>query len=136
MFNGLNIHTVSFPLANTASDWQGDDVVGHLFPAPTIALGGGIKIVAAYAVNGAATTSGTSFSLKLEKWGTAGTADGGDISSALGGTADPWAASTPKTFTLSDDTLSAGEWLVVRKNETNSSDPTRCSIILQYVMGN
>ena len=136
--NGLDVKTVTIELPDVANGFQGDDVVGHIFPAPSDAHGGGITILAAYGVNAAATGAGTGFSLQLENWGTGGTAiksSGGTIAASLGGTADPWAASTPKTFTISNSFVDAGEWVVVRKNEINSSDPTRAVVVIHYVMG-
>lgn len=132
------VHTVSFPLQDTANGWQGNDVDGHVFAAPSAANGGGLTIVEAYAVNGAATGAGTSFSLQLENWGTAGTAaksSGGTIAVAIAGTADPWVANTPKSFTISSGFVDAGEYVVLNKTETNSSDPTRGVVVIKYVMG-
>jgi hypothetical protein len=134
----LDVKMVNIPLANTSTDWQGDDVDGHLFPAPSAALGGGITILAAWFVNAAATSSGTSFSIELQNWGTAGTAikaSGGTIAAGIGGTADPFEASVPKAYTLSYPRIGAGEWIVANKQEDNSSDPTRGVIVIQYVMG-
>lgn len=134
----LNVQTVVFPLQDTANGWQGNDKTGHIFSAPSDTLGGGITIVGAYAVNAAATTSGTAFSLQLENWGTAGTAikaTAGTVAAAIGGTADVFAAGTPKAFTISNAFVDAGEYIVLRKSETNSSDPTRGVVVIQYLMG-
>lgn len=136
MGNVLDLKTLVIALPDTASDWQGDDKVANIFKAPSAALGGAIKIVRAYAVNQAATGAGTGFSLTLLNYGTAGTAVAGTVSSELGGTGDPWAAGTPKAFTISDGDLDADEWLVLRKDETNSSDPSRCMVVIQYLHGN
>lgn len=137
--NGLDVKIVSVALYDAASGWQGDDVTGHMFRAPSDAHGGGITILAAYAVNGAATGAGTGFSLQLENWDTGGTAiksgSGGTIAAAVGGTADPFAENTPKAFTISNAFVDAGEWVVLRKNETNSSDPTRAVVSVHYVLG-
>ena len=131
------VMVVTYPLDASAGGWQGDDVVGHLFRAPATDKGGPITILEAYAVNGAATTAGTSFDLALENWGTAGTAKVADVATAIGGTADPWAANTPKDFAIveAQKTLDAGEYLVLRKTETNSSDPTRGVVTIHYGMG-
>lgn len=136
--NGLDVKIMTIALPDTSTGFQGDDVVGHLFAAPSDAHGGGITILAAYGVNAAATGAGTGFALQLENWGTGGTAikaSGGTLAAAIGGTADPWAASTPKSFTISNSFVDAGEWVVVRKNETNSSDPTRGVVVVHYVLG-
>lgn len=139
MANGLDVKILTVALPNTATDWQGDDVVGHLFRAPSSDHGGGITILAAYAVNGAATGAGTGFSWQLENWGTAGTAiksgSAGTIAAAVGGTADPFAQDTPKAFTISNAFVDAGEWVVIRKDEDNSSDPTRGVVSVHYVLG-
>lgn len=135
----MNTHIATFPLDGGAEGWQGNDVVGHLLRAPADGLGGGITILEAYAVNAAATGAGTGFSLQLENWGTAGTAiksgAAGTVAAAIGGTADPWAADTPKDFSLSNAFVDAGEYLVLRKAETNSSDPTRGVVVIHYALG-
>ncbi|MBN1967532.1 MAG: hypothetical protein JW910_22950 [Anaerolineae bacterium] len=133
--NSTDVKVLVYNLANTASDWQGDTVLGHILKAPAAGAGGAITILSAYAVNQAATDSGTSFALSLLNYGTAGTAVEGTVASGIGGTADAWEAGVPKEFTISDGKLEAGEWLVLYKDEENSSDPTRCSVIIEYVMG-
>lgn len=138
MAETLDVHVVSYPLPDTATGWQGDDVKGHILKAPLNGEGGGITIVRAYAVNQAATGAGTSFSLALHNYDTHGTAlksSGGTVAAAIGGTASPWAAGVPKEFTLSNPYLGAGEWLVLDKQEDNSSDPTRGVVVIEYVMG-
>ena len=130
------LQSMTIPLPDTASDWQGDTKVANVYRAPSAALGGAIKIVRAYATNQAATGAGTGFALTLLNYGTAGTAVAGTISDALGGTADAWAAGTPKEFTITDGDLDADEWLAVLKDEENSSDPSRCYLVIQYLHGN
>lgn len=131
------VYTVSYQLYDAASGWQGDAVYGNVMKAPAAADGGGIKIIRAYAVNHAATTSGTAFALALYNYGTGGSAVAGTIGT-LGGTADVFVAGVPKAFTLTaaQQIIDAGEWIVLGKTETNSSDPTRCSVIIEYQMGN
>lgn len=134
----LDIKIISFPLQDTANGWQGDDVTGHVFRAPTDALGGGLTIVGIDVVNGAATTAGTSWAIQVENWGTAGTeikSTGGTIAAAIGGTADPFAADTPKAGTISNAFLDAGEWVVLRKTEDNSSDPVRGVVQFHVLQG-
>lgn len=131
----MNVNVATIALADTASDWQGNNVVANVFKAPLAANGGAVTILEAYVVNQAATTSGTAFGLQLLNYGTAGTASKANVSAALGGTADVFAAGVPKAFTLSAPILDAGEWLVVKKTETNSSDPSRCYITLVYAVG-
>jgi len=117
------------------STWDGDGVTALVLKAPTSALGGAIRIVDAYFVNGAATGAGTAFSIKLTNRGTTGVASATDVSASLGGTGSVFVANTPKQFTITDPVLEAGEWLGLIKNETNSSDPTRGLLVVQYAMG-
>lgn len=136
MANGLDVKSVSMTLPDVATTgWQGNDVTGHFFKAPSDAQGGGLTILEVWVVNGAATGAGTGFSIQVENWGTAGTAVGGTIAAAIGGTADPFAANTPKEGTITTAFVDADEWVVLRKAETNSSDPTRCTVTVNYVMG-
>ena len=104
--------------------------------APENAVGGGITIVGAVAVNGAATGAGTTFTYQLLKYSNAGTpAVNGTISDILGGTAAPWAAGVPKTFTLSTVFIDAGEWVVLDYQEITNGNPTLSSVVVEYVMG-
>ncbi len=138
MSETLNIQTVSIVLPDTANDWQGDDKVANILKAPSAAHGGAITILGAWATNQAATTGGTAFALTLLNYGTAGTAiksSGGTVGATVGGTTDHWAVGVPKEFTLVNAVLEAGEWLVLRKTQDNSSDPSRCVVTIQYVMG-
>lgn len=130
-------YCISFQLPDTATGWQGNSVVGHIFKAPAAADGGGIKILRAYVVDAAATSSGTAYTLSLYNYGTAGSSVEGTIGT-VGGTADPLSASTPKAFTLTaaQTIIDAGEWIVLGKAETNSSDPTRGCVVIEYQMGN
>lgn len=142
---GVQVHM--YPLGPGASDeslgWTGNNVTGHLLKAPSAAHGGAITILRAFGVNEANTGAGTGFALQLENWGTAGDAiksgAGGTVGAAIGGTGDPWVAGTPKEFTLDAangyNKLAADEWLVLRKTETNSSDPTRGVLVIEYLPG-
>jgi hypothetical protein len=132
----FDIHVLAIPLY--ATDWGGDGTTMHLLQAPSAELGGGITILAAAIVPGAATNAGTAHAWQLENWGTAGTsikASGGTVAAAIGGTADVFAANTPKAFTISNAFLDAGEWLVLLKDEENSSDPLHSTLMIQYAMG-
>ena len=136
MAETFDVNMVAYRL--DATDWAGDDVHGAFFRAPDDGSGGGVTILGAWAVNAAATTAGTGFGIAIHNYGTAGTAikaSGGTVAVEIGGTADPWAADTPKAFTISQAFVDAGEWLYIDKQETNSSDPTRMVVVLQYVMG-
>jgi len=135
----LNVNVVTYPLPDTATGWQGNDVIGHVMKAPAAGMGGAITILNAYVVLQAATNAGTAQAYQLENHGTSGTAiksgAAGTVAAAIGGTADLFAAATPKAFTLSYPKLAAGEWLVLRKTETNSSDPTRGVLVVEYLHG-
>lgn len=136
MSNATDVKQVVVPLY--AADWDGNNKVMPVLRAPNAEDGGGLTILRAYAVNQAATTSGTAFSLALHNYGTAGTAikaAGGTVAAAIGGTADAFVAGKPKAFVLSNAYLAAGEWLVLVKAETNSSDPTRGVLVIDYLLG-
>lgn len=125
----------SIALPDTANDWQGDDKSARIFRAPSATLGGGITILAAYVTEEGVTTSGTAHSWQLLNYGTPGTANLGTVSAVVGGTADVFVAGLPKAFTLSDPVLDADEWLVLNKQEDNSSDPVRGVFHMHYIMG-
>lgn len=136
MTNALDVKNVVVPL--DAASWAGDDITQRVLRAPDDSLGGGLTILSAYIVNEAATTSGTAHSWTLQNFGTAGTAiksSGGTIAATIGGTADVFAAGTPKSFTIASAYVDGGEWVVLRKDEDNSSDPVRGVLVIQYVMG-
>ena len=117
---------------------QGDDVTFFALKAPSAANGGGLTVLAAWAVDDAATTSGTSYSLALHQYSSAGTpALAGTIAAAIGGTADPFAAGVPKAFTISStyQFIDAGEWVAIQKEEDNSSDPSSGMVIIHWVPG-
>lgn len=138
MSNAMDVKQVSVQLANTATDFQADQVKMHVMKAPEAADGGGIFILRAWAINhGADQGAGTAFILNLYNYGTSGTAVAGTIGT-VGGTADPLGNGIPEAFTLTEAQriVDAGEWLVVEKDETNSSDPTRCTVIIEYLLGN
>lgn len=129
----LDVHILSYALSG--SDWVGDAVNGRIMQAPTAAQGGGITILWAEVVNEAATTAATAFGLALVKYATNGTAESGTVDS-LGGTADVFVAGVPKAFAdAAGYYLAPGEWLVLNKTETNSSDPTRGVLSIGYIMG-
>jgi len=116
-----------------------DDKQLFVLKAPSDSIGGGVRLLAAYAVNNAATAAGTTFTLALHKYSSAGTpAVNGTIAAAVGGTADYWADSVPKSFTLDSDYtfLDAGEWLVADYQEVATGSPTAGSLVVQYALGN
>lgn len=109
-----------------------------MLKAPSDAHGGGIRLLGAYAINGAATSGGTTFTYALHKFSSAGTpAVNGTIAAAIGGTTDYWAAGVQKTFTLDSSYtfLDAGEWLVLDYQEESAGNPTLSSVVVHYLVG-
>ena len=128
-----------FTVSHVIPDPGGDNKQLFLFKAPTNALGGGVRLLDAYAVNGAATGAGTSFSFALHKFSAAGTpAVNGTIAAAIGGTAATiWADAVPQQFTVDADYsfLDAEEWIVLDYQEDNTSAPTNAVVVLHMQMG-
>lgn len=117
-------------------DLGADNKQLYIMKAPSDALGGGLSILEANVVNGAATGAGTSFGLKLHKYSAAGTpALNGTIAVEIGGTASPWADGVPKAFTISAPFVDAGEWVVVQYEEYTNGNPTNCQLNLTYALG-
>lgn len=132
----LNTKIMTVSLSEAADD----DVSLYVLKAPSARLGGGIRILDAYAVDEVATGAGTSWTVALHRYTAVGTpAVDGTIAVAIGGTATPWAKGVPKQFTI-DDTyafLDAGKWLVIEKKDDGaSSDPTNAYVIIHYQLGN
>jgi len=96
-----------------------------------------IEILEAWAESDVTVTlgSGTGVALTLLDYGTAGTAAEGTVSSALGGTAITWTAATPKNFTISEGTMDAGDWLVLKYDETGTVAPLNITVQIDYVCG-
>jgi len=129
-----NVHIVSIPLV----DFGGDDKQLFAFQAPEDAEGGGITILGASAVNGAATGAGTSFGLALHKYSNIGTpAVAGTIAAEIGGTVSPWADGVPKDFTITaaQAFIDAGQWVVLQYEEYTNGTPTNGHVNIRYVMG-
>ena len=130
----------TFNIQVLVPDPGADDKQIFLYQAPTDSLGGGVRVLAASAVNGAATGAGTSFSFALHKYSSAGTpAVNGTIAAAIGGTAATiWADAVPQSFSIDADYsfLDAGEWLVLDYQEDNASAPTNCVVNVTAQMGN
>ena len=107
--------------------------------APTNALGGGLRIKWAYAVEMASgQTSGTAFALQLHKYSAAGTpAVNGTIAAAIGGTASPLAAGVPQEFVLDADYtfIDAGESVAVYYDEEGATNPTEASVVIGWEPG-
>ena len=78
---------------------------------------------------------GTGIALTLLDYGTAGTAVEGTVTSALGGTTITWTANTPKEFTISEGTLDANDYLMVKYDETGTVAPLNITIGFTWVSG-
>lgn len=132
MSEAQNVNTFSMVIP----DPGGDDKQLFLFKAPADNKGGGITIIEAVGVNGAATGAGTTFTYQLLKYSAAGTpAVSGTISDVIGGTATPWADAVPQPFTLATVFVDGGEWVVLDYQEVNTAAPTNSTLIVKYVMG-
>lgn len=126
----FTVQQVNVPLESM----QGDNVIKPVLRAPASEAGGGITLVSAHYFAGTATTAGTAHSLTLLLYNSTG-ALAGTVSDTLGGTANPFSTNSFNAFTLTNTDLEAGQYLVVRKNETNTSTPVRSALIVEYVMG-
>lgn len=101
----------------------------------------GLTILNAYAVSEQLQNAGTAVQLRLENWGTAGTAVEGTVTTYLGGTASgsELAARTPAAATVAatQKYIDAGEWLVVRYGELGTGwiSGDRFTFTYAYVYG-
>jgi hypothetical protein len=129
-----------FPISSVIPDPAADNKQIFLFRAPTDSLGGGVRILSAYAVTANAANAGTSYSYQLLKYSSAGTpAVNGTISAAIGGTAATvWAAGVPQAFTIDADYafLDAGESLVLDYQEDTAGNPVNSTVVVWAQMGN
>ena len=84
-----------------------------------------------------AQAAGSAGAYEIQNWGTAGTAVEGTIFATAGGTAASprIAANTPETLTITEGTVSAGDWVVLDYQETGDFVETQVSVILEYVLG-
>lgn len=128
-----------FTVSMLIPDPGADNKAIFLYRAPTDGLGGGVRILNAYAVTANAMSAGTSFSFALHKYSSAGTpAVNGTIAAAIGGTAATvWAAGVPQAFTIDADYsfLDAGEWLVLDYQEDQTGNPTNAVVTVNLAMG-
>lgn len=134
MANG-EIHTVTISASGTTAD----GALFWAFRAPAAVSGGGARVVAAAAQNGATHGAGTAIALTLLRYSAAGTpALNGTIGAKIAGTADPFTVSIPKPFTINDtySYLSPGEWAVFKYSEEGvATDPLGLTMTVQYQMG-
>lgn len=99
-------------------------------------MGGAVTLVEAYAVNHATTSGTATYTLALHKRSTAGTVISGTIAS-LGGTADHWTDTLPKSFTLDSDytTIDDSESISVVWAAVDGGSPTRGKVVLHFMQG-
>lgn len=92
-------------------------------------------ITAAYAwtQNTLAGSTANYFDLALYNGGTAGTALGA-LAGTIGGTAG-WTAQTAKPFTISNGTVTAGQFVTLRYNEEGTGTFTALGVQLDFVRG-
>ncbi|MDD5001612.1 MAG: hypothetical protein PHO55_11590 [Thiomonas arsenitoxydans] len=133
MFGSNNVQTVSFHITDPGAD----DKNIHLMRAPSESK---VTIKRAYLTVQGAQGAGSATEFYLYNFGTAGTAiksSGGTVAAKLGGTATTvrLSAATPAAYTISNDTLAAGEWLVCNTQETGDWVEVQATISLDYVIG-
>lgn len=131
----MNQFTVSMVIPDPGAD----NKQVFLYRAPTDSLGGGVRVLNAYAVTANSMGAGTSYSYQLLKYSSAGTpAVNGTISAAIGGTAGTyWSSGVPQAFTIDSDYsfLDAGEWLVLDYQEDTAGNPTNSTVTVNLQMG-
>lgn len=131
----MNLFTVS----SVIPDPGADNKQIFLYRAPSDSLGGGVRVLSAYASNGVTMGAGTSFSYQLLKYSSAATpVVNGTITAAIGGTAATfWTAGVPQAFTVNSDYafLDAGEWLVLDYQEDTSGNPTNSVVTVNLQVG-
>ena len=130
MFGYDNVHSVVVAL----SDLTADGTV-PIWRVPSRMTK--IEVISAEALlDTAISGTGTTVVLQLVDMGTAGTTLGGTVCSALGGTATgDWTANTPRSFTVSEGTMDATDWLAVTYDETGTVAPLNMVIQIDYVSG-
>lgn len=103
-----------------------------LFRVPADTLGGGITLTRASLVQGGSTNS----EVRLVTMGiTATPALGGTLTTtAVGGTASPFAANVPQAFTISTAFVDANTWVAVQENNVAACN-AQAILELHYVMG-
>lgn len=129
MFGADNIQTVSWVINDPAAT----NKQIFLMRAPVA-----LEITGARAIAQNAGGAGTASSYALHIYSTASTpALAGTVAAAVGGTASAtrFAAGVPQTYTISEGTLAAGQWLVCQYDETNDNTEVNVTIHVDYVLG-
>jgi hypothetical protein len=121
------VHTISFPLPAAE-----DDCIVHKCSAK----GGKVTVTDFYVTNHATTTGTATFTAALHKRSSAGTVISGTVST-LGGTADHWVDTLPKSGTLDADyiVLDEGECLSLSYAAVGGGSHTSGYATIHYVMG-
>lgn len=103
-----------------------------LFKVPTAAMGGGISILEASMVQGGSTNS----SLRLVTIANPGTAlpSGTITTTALGGTASPFAANKPKSFAIATAYVDANKWVGIKEGNVAACN-SQAILSIKYVDG-
>lgn len=127
-FGSNIVHSFSAKITDPGAD----DKQLHIFRAPTA-----LEILRAYIVVQNAQGAGSAGEFALHIYDTAGTGLAGTVAAAKGGTASAarLSAETPAAFTISEGTLSAGQWLVVDYQETGDWVEQQVTIVFDYVLG-
>lgn len=118
------------------SDPGGTDEIFYRFKATR-----NLTVISAYAVSEQTQNAGTAVGLRLENWGSAGTAVEGTVTTTLGGTATAsrLTARTPATATVSstEQYINKNEWLVVRYTEEGTGwiANDRFTFVINWVNG-
>lgn len=94
-----------------------------------------VVITGAYAwiQNTLAASTANYFDLALYNGGTAGTALGA-LAGTIGGTAG-WTAQTAKSFTITNGTVTAGQFVTLRYNEEGTGTFTALGVQIDFVRG-
>lgn len=131
--NSENIKTISRAFE---VDPTGTPHTFHLMKAPR-----DLTVLSAYMVAEVAQNAGTAVKLRLENWGTAGTAVEGTVAAFVGGTAvdAQLAALTPEAAVIDadQDYIEEGEWLVINYTEEGAGwvASDRFVYVVNYVIG-
>lgn len=126
MFPRQNLQSVVFSVAYDPAA----DEVWPVWRAPAAC-----EVVAAYATvaNDVAASTENYFTIALRNGGTGGTATTA-LATAAGGTVG-WTGLLPKTFTVSEGTLAAGEVVTAVYDETGTGTFTQLTVQIDYVQG-
>lgn len=113
-------------------DPAADDQRVHVFKAPIAG-----EILSAQIVCQDAQGAGSAGTFQIENWGTAGSSVSGTIAVGLGGTAAAGrlSAETPAAYTITEGTLSAGDWVVIDYQEDTAWVETSVTISIEVIWG-